>query len=66
MQKFTADAHPPPPPPTQYYLGYVYACSLPLKAPPISGQPKFLNTPFAGFSQAFPGLETPLTPEHCS
>ena len=21
-------------PPTQYYLGYVYACSLPLKAPP--------------------------------
>ena len=25
---------PPPPPPTQYYLGYVYACSLPLKAPP--------------------------------
>ena len=29
---------PPPPPPTQYYLGYVYACSLPLKAPAISGQ----------------------------
>ena len=24
----------PPPPPTQYYLGYAYACSLPLKAPP--------------------------------
>ena len=56
----------PPPPPTQYYLGYAYACSLPLKAPPISGLTKFLNPPFAGFSQAFPALETPLNPEHCS
>ena len=50
---------PPPPPPTQYYLGYSYACSLPLKAPPISGLTTFLNPPFAGFSQAFPALETP-------
>ena len=59
----------PPPPPTQYYLGYAYACSLPLKAPPpppISGLTKFLNPPFAGFSQAFPALETPLNPKHCS
>ena len=57
---------PPPPLPTQYYLGCKYARSLPLKAPPISGLPTFLNPPFAGFSQAFPALETPLNPEHCS
>ena len=34
--------------------------------PPISGLTKFLNPPFAGFSQAFPALETPLNPKHCS
>ena len=56
----------PPPPPTQYYLGYAYARSLPLKAPPISGLTKFLNPPFAGFSQAIPALETPLNSKHCS
>ena len=32
----TAGKPAPPPPPTQYYLGYTYACSLPLKAPPLS------------------------------
>ena len=36
------------------------------KHPPMSGVTKFLNPPFAGFSQAFPALETPLNPKHCS
>ena len=36
------------------------------KHPPISGLTTFLNPPFAGFSQAFPALETPLNPKHCS
>ena len=50
----------PPPPPTQYYLGYAYMLVPSLwKHPPISGLTTFLNPPFAGFSQAFPALETP-------
>ena len=55
---------PPPPPPTQYYLGYAYACSLPLKAPPYLRTDKISEPPFAGFSQDFPALETPLNPKH--
>ena len=55
----------PPPPPTQCYFGYAYACSLLLKAPLISGLPTSDPT-FAGFSWAFPSVETPLNPEHCS
>ena len=58
--------HPPPPPHTQCYLGYAYARSLFLKAPPIWGLPTFPNPPFAGFSRAFPALETPLNQEKCS
>ena len=44
----------PPPPPTQYYLGYEYARSLPLKAPPYLRTDKISEPPFrrlfAGFS----------------
>ena len=58
---------PAPPPPTQYYLGYAYMLVPSLwKHPPISGLTKFLNPPFAASSQAFPALETPLNPKHCS
>ena len=53
----------PPPPPTQYYLGYAYARSLPLKAPPLSPDWQNFWTPL---SRAFPALETPLNPKHCS
>ena len=56
----------PPPPPTQCYLGYANARTLFLKAPPIWGLPTFPNPPFAGFSRAFPPLETPLNQEKCS
>ena len=37
-----------PPPPTQYYLGYAYACSLPLKAPPYLRNDKISEPPFRG------------------
>ena len=57
---------PPPPPPTQYYLGTHMLVPSLWKHPPISGLTTFLNPPFAGFSQAFPALETPLNPKHCS
>ena len=62
----TVPPPPAPPPPTQCYLGYAYARSLFLKAPPIWGLPTFSNPPFAGFSRAFPALETPLNQEKCS
>ena len=38
----------PPPPPTQYYLGYAYARSLPLKAPPYLRTDKISEPPFRG------------------
>ena len=55
-------------PPPHSVLFRVRVCSFPPfeSTPYISGLPKFLNPPFAGFSQAFPALETPLNPEHCS
>ena len=61
-----ASLSPAPPPPSVLFRVRVCLFSPFEGTPPISGQPKFLNTPFAGFSQAIPALETPLNPEHCS
>ena len=58
---------PPPPPPTQYYLGYAYACSLPLKAPPYLRTDKISEPPFRGLFAGFSCLgDPPLNPKHCS
>ena len=60
----------PAPPPPHSVLFRVYARTLFLKALPIWGLPTFPNPPppprFAGFSRAFPALETPLNQEKCS
>ena len=50
---------PPPPPPTQYYLGYAYACSLPLKAPPYLRTDKISEPPFRGLFAGFSCLGDP-------
>ena len=50
---------PPPPPPTQYYLGYAYACSLPLKAPPYLRTDNISEPPL---SRAFRRLFLPWIP----
>ena len=42
-----------PGPPTQYYLGYAYACSLPLKAPPYLRTDKISEPPFRGLFAGF-------------
>ena len=59
---------PRPPPPPHSVLFRVRICSFPPfeSTPYISGLTTFLNPPFTGFSQAFPALETPLNPKHCS
>ena len=66
FETLIVNAHRNRSPATQCYLGYAYARSLFLKAPPIWGLPTFPNPPFAGFSRAFPALETPLNQEKCS
>ena len=50
---------PRPPPPTQYYLGYAYACSLPLKAPPYLRTDKISEPPFRGLFAGFSCLGDP-------
>ena len=44
---------PAPPPPTQYYLGYAYARSIPLKAPPYLRTDKISEPPFRGLFAGF-------------
>ena len=51
--------NPPPPPPTQYYLGYAYACSLPLKAPPYLRTDNMTEPPFRGLFAGFSCLGDP-------
>ena len=48
-----------PGPPTQYYLGYAYACSLPLKAPPYLRTDKISEPPFRGLFAGFSCLGDP-------
>ena len=48
-----------PAPPTQYYLGYAYACSLPLKAPPYLRTDKISEPPFRGLFAGFSCLGDP-------
>ena len=50
---------PAPPPPTQYCLGYAYACSLPLKAPPYLRTDKISDPPFRGLFAGFSCLGDP-------
>ena len=50
---------PAPPPPTQYYLGYAYACSLPLKAPPYLRTDNMSEPPFRGLFAGFSCLGDP-------
>ena len=50
---------PGPPPPTQYYLGYAYARSLPLKAPPYLRTDKISEPPFRGLFAGFSCLKDP-------
>ena len=57
----------PAPPPPHSVLFRVRVCLYPLfEKTPIWALPTFPNPPFAGFSRAFPALETPLNPERCS
>ena len=58
---FSCEWHnlPRPPPPTQYYLGYAYACSLPLKAPPYLRTDKISEPPFRGLFAGFSCLGDP-------
>ena len=50
---------PPPPSPTQYYLGYAYARSLPLKAPPYLRNAKISEPTFRGIFAGFSCLADP-------
>ena len=51
--------HVAPGPPTQYYLGYAYARSLPLKAPPYLRTDKISEPPFLGLFAGFSCLGDP-------
>ena len=64
VQFIYTPGHPPP----HLVLFRVRVCLFPpFKSTPLSQAcQKILNPPFAGFSRAFPALETPLNPEHCS
>ena len=48
-----------PGPPTQYYLGYAYARSLPLKAPPYLRTDNISEPPFRGLFAGFSCLGDP-------
>ena len=58
-EKAHVDQLPAPPPHLVLFRVYAYACSLPLKAPPHFRTETNSEPPIAGFSQAFPALETP-------